>query len=235
MARHHSRLLQLVVAGLLLGPVADATATTYDDYPIAGVPGSGFFGGSSTTWAYYGGYTELLLNDFDYSYGGGGGGGGSFTDSEIINAVCAAITGAVPESCDLLNPPKFSTNGCGGGIFTNIVPDYLMVNGTLVTRLGPIFSEACNRHDYCYSTSIDGKDQCDARLGSDMVDRAKEALTPTQWGYYEQHVRFQAALYNTALQTQPSLTVANYLFSSAQADEACRKSAASAESSGCNN
>lgn len=236
MARHHSRLLQLVVAGLLLGPVADATATTYDDYPIAGVPGSGFFGGSSTTYEYYGGYTDFVLNDFDYSESGGGSGGdgdgGDTTTTPDEAALCSAISELAPIGCNLQNPPVLTTNGCGGGVFAAAVPDYLMINGVPVYQLGPIFRNACNDHDRCYGTYLMGKNACDDQLGVDMVEYARSQMSSTQWLFYRLPVRVQAMGYSNSLQTSV-LWISSGLYDTAQKNGACRSYSTQAKENGC--
>lgn len=231
----NSRLLQLVVAGVLLSQGGTTAATTYDDDTVT-VPGS-YWGGTSTTFDYYPEPPDEAYDYDVYDFSGDGydSGGGDTTDSnEVDQAVCDAIAAEAPEGCDPLHPPQFVANGCGGGMFTGLVPDYLLVNGTPVTRLGPIFADSCNRHDHCYAIYPGDKDQCDAKLGYDMVERARRLLSDLQWRYYERHVRFQAALYNTALQTQPTLTLANYFFNTAQAEGKCRNVATQLTDAGCN-
>lgn len=59
-----------------------------------------------------------------------------------------------------LSPP----NGCGSGASQSAVPDGFVG----VPSLGPIFLDACNVHDTCYSTDSSHKPSCDVALGDSM-------------------------------------------------------------------
>lgn len=233
----NSRLLQLVVAGVLLGHAAGADATIYDDERVA-VPGD-FWGGASTSVDpyenYYGGYTDFVLNDIDYSNGGSGGSGIDGTNQADVDdtALCNAISDLVPADCDLRNPPLLTVNGCGGGMFTYAVPDYLAINGVPNFRLGPIFKKACDLHDTCYGTYLMSKDACDAQLAKDMVILAQDSLSSFQWFIWHNPISSQAVLYSSALQTAPILSIANGLYDIAQGSGACRAYSDDAEAAGC--
>ena len=229
----HSRLLQVVIAGLLLCP-AQASATIYDDERVpvigdrTGIDYGSYFGGVSTDY-YYRDIEERSGPD------GSSGSGDEEPVSEDEQALCNAISALVSAECDLKNPPVLTVNGCGGGTSANLVPDYLLVNGVPVVRLGAIFSEACNEHDRCYGTYLFDKEECDASLTLDMIDFAKARMSSVQWLFYQVHVRVQAMNYGAVLQQAPIKAIADGLFASAQAEGACRAFAKNAKEAGCLN
>lgn len=230
----NSRLLQLVVAGVLLSQGGTTAATTYDDDTVT-VPGS-YWGGTSTTFDYYPEPPDEVYDYDVYDFSGDGydsGGGDSEEPTQENTEYCEAIEGLVPPGCDLRNPPVLTVNGCGGGMFTYAVPDYLVVNGVPVFRLGAIFRDACNAHDTCYGTYLADKATCDAQLEQDMIGFARSELPSFQWYAYGAFIRMQAAAYSNALQTQPILSIANGLYGEAQLQGSCRAYAVRAAENGC--
>lgn len=239
MSRSQNRLLQLVIAGLLLNSPADVRATIYDDEPVVvrreQLTTGGFYGGASTSYGYYGSGTTTEEYNYGEPEGTGGGGsyGGEAAAEQDNEALCNAISSLVSANCDLKNPPVLTVNGCGSGMSTYLVPDYLMANGALMVGFGPIFAEACNQHDFCYGTYLFSKDECDAILELDMIQIAKEEMSSMQWFLYRFHVRNQAIAYSAALQTPPFLSVAQGAYANAQADGECRAYSKMADEAGC--
>lgn len=231
MARSQNRLLQVVIAGLLLHPAAQASATIYDDERVpvigdrTGIDYGSYFGGVSTDY-YYRDIEERSGSD-------GSDSSGEESVSEDEQALCNAISALVSSECDLGNPPVQTVNGCGGGMFVYAVPDYLMINGAPVLRPGPVFQSACNKHDICYGTYLADKTACDAQLRLDMIQMTQDKFSSFQWAVYGLAVKAQANLYSTALQTAPILSVAQGLYRSAQQLGACRAYSKKAQEAGC--
>lgn len=231
----NSRVLQLVVAGVLLSQVGMAAATIYDDDPVV-VPGSdddgrvtvvgNYFGGVSTTYD----YGPDTVEDNDYSNDGRG---GNEDSAEEKADLCRALSELAPVGCDLRSPPRLTVNGCGGGIFVNAVPDYLAIGGVPNYSLGPIFENACNKHDTCYATYLMDKVACDEKLSGNMIRDTQNQLSDIAWFFYQNAIRSQASLYSSALQTAPILSLANGLYADAQVSGKCRAYAEGADAAEC--
>lgn len=146
---------------------------------------------------------------------------------------CQFYKDSKPANCDLNNPPPRRVDGCGSGVTAGVVPDQLIVNGLPASSLGNIFTDACNAHDDCYAAdypnepgSLVGKEECDIKLGQQMLNDARIKIPSEQWAYYESHVIVQAAAYSLALQNQPTATFANSAFRNAREEGSCRWHAA---------
>lgn len=96
----------------------------------------------------------------------------------------------------------------------------LLIPGTVpAVWLGAIFTRACNKHDVCYGSFLAPKSACDANLGEDMVNLARDRIDPAQWPYYENYVRSQAAAYAGFLSTD-FISMGKY--EAAQVEGSCR-------------
>lgn len=228
----HNRLLQVVIGAMLLNVAPDGRAETYDLSGVrATIP--------DDDWHSEGADFETGYNwDFnDDYYEPPESGDGYPDDPEQVNeekkAECDAIAAKVSSTCDLRNPPLQVANGCGSGVTTYLVPDYLTVNGMPVLRLGPIFQDACNMHDVCYGNYPGNKEACDLSLNTNMINQAKLLLTDWQWMYYGAFVKLQALGYSAGLQAPFISYISGGAFSEAQLDGACRVYAGKAKTAGC--
>lgn len=234
MARDQSRLLQVVITGLLVSVTGQAQSTIYDDerVPVVGDRTVTYYG------SYFGGVsTDYYYRDIEERSGSGGDGieESVVEDQREVDqqALCDAISALVSPACNLMNPPVQTVNGCGGGAYAWAVPDYLIINGAPLLRPGPIFELACNKHDICYGTYLADKGFCDNQLRADMVQEAKDSLSSFQWIAYSLYVYAQAGLYSTVLQEAPILSVAQGLYASAQQLGECRAYSKQAAAAGC--
>lgn len=230
----HSRLLQVVVAAMLVNVAPDGRAETFNlDRVEASYPEDY----RDDSWSYDWDIDDYSVWDVnDYSDSGSGSGGDTSDTVEVDvdkKAECDAIAANVSSTCDLMNPPVLVANGCGSGVSTYLVPDYLTVNGIPVLRLGPIFMGACNLHDTCYGTYGNSKESCDMSLHSKMISNARIALTDAQWSFYGPYVKLQAFGYSAGLQAPFISYFSGNAFASAQLDGACRYFAKKAEGAGC--
>lgn len=222
---HHSRLLQVVVAAVLVSVAPDGRAETYDLPGVSAEVPDDYWEGAD----FESGYNW----EFDDSYERSGSGSEDPETDEEKNAACDSITSGVPATCNLRYPPELIQNGCGTGATANIVPDSLIVNGVTVARFGNLFTSACNRHDTCYGTFGTDKETCDIALGVDMLNKARDVIPTYQWAYYESHVIVQAAFYSSFLRSSFGELFSNQAFEAAQIEGLCRKLHTSAVSAGC--
>lgn len=224
-----SRLLQVVIAATLINVMPDGRAETYDHPTVRATQPDDFYDDSG--YFEYG-YDNWDFNDYsDPSDSGDDEPADTETDEEK-KAECDAIAAKVPTGCNLTNPPLLTTNGCGGGMFANLVPDYLIVKGTPVTRLGPIFTAACNTHDRCYGTYPSDKAACDEDLRGNMIRVIYERFSPTQQFAFGNYVVAQANLYSDMLQGA-ARTIAQGFFDAGQAAGTCRALSAEAKAADC--
>lgn len=226
----HSRLLQVVIAAMLINVAPDGRAETYDlprvgaQYPDDFWDDSAYFEADYSNWE---------LNDYSEPSGSGNEDPDSSEAKEEDQAQCDATVANAPEGCDVRHPPELVRNGCGTGATANIVPDSLIVNGTIVSRFGNLFTSACNRHDVCYGTAGTNKDACDVALGADMYRKAQDVIPSSQWAYYESHVIVQAGFYSAFLRSRFGKVFSNQAFQAAQVDGYCRMLNSYAVSAGC--
>ncbi|MCK4762994.1 MAG: hypothetical protein KAW12_12425 [Candidatus Aminicenantes bacterium] len=80
---------------------------------------------------------------------------------------CFAFTGnSTPKPTPTPKPsPKPKPNGCGSGWNAPIVPD---------KPFGSDFTDACNKHDTCYSTPGKSKKECDNQFNKNMGKVCKD-------------------------------------------------------------
>ena len=225
-----SRLLQVVIAATLINVMPDGRAETYDHPTVRATQPDDFYDDSG--YFEYG-YDNWDFNDYSEPSDSGDDEPADTETDEEKKAECDAIAAKVSGSCDLKNPPLMVTNGCGSGVTTNLVPDFLSVYGVPVLRLGPIFQDACNEHDICYGTYLTSKEACDLNLHADMVDFARRKMSDSQWMAYRTFVVAQALSYSRALQLPPVSTFADGAFQTGQLNGACRVYSAKAEKAGC--
>ena len=231
----HSRLLQVVVAAMLLNVAPDGQANTYNLDPVHATYPDDY---DEPTWYYDGNYDDWFSDDYDERSGSSGDDEPEAPDDPDVldtekQAECDAIALKVSSTCDLANPPVLTTNGCGSGVSTHLVPDYLYVNGAPIMRLGPIFTGACNLHDICYGTYGSDKESCDTALHSKMISNAKLGMTDFQWGIYGPYAKLQALGYSAGLQAPFISYFSGNAFDSAQLSGACRFYSKVANNKGC--
>ena len=225
-----SRLLQVVIAATLINVMPDGRAETYDHPTVRATQPDDFYDDSG--YFEYG-YDNWDFNDYsDPSDSGDDEPADTETDEEK-KAECDAIAAKVSGSCDLKNPPLMVTNGCGSGVTTNLVPDFLSVYGVPVLRLGPIFEGACNMHDICYGTYFSSKEACDLSLNTNMIKLARLRMTDAQWTTYGPFVKLQALGYSAGLQAPFIDGISGEAFNQAQLDGACRVYSGKAKAAGC--
>lgn len=225
-----SRLLQVVVAAMLINVAPDGRAETYDLRGFTVTPPDDYW----DEGAYFETDHDWYIDDIPERSGSGGDGSDNSDEGNYEeDAECDAMVSNAPEGCDVRHPPELIRNGCGTGATASIVPDSLIVNGATVIRFGNLFTSACNRHDVCYGTAGTNKDACDIALGADMYNKAQDVIPSSQWAYYESHVIVQAGFYSAFLRSRFGKVFSNQAFQAGQVDGYCRMLNSYAVSAGC--
>lgn len=223
-----SRLLQVVVAAMLINVAPDGRANTYDLSGVrAVIPDDYYWEGADFETDYN------WDTDVNPERSGGDGADNANEGTYEEDLECETIVANAPEGCDVRHPPELVRNGCGTGATATIVPDSLIVNGITVDRFGNLFTSACNRHDVCYGTAGTNKDACDFALGTDMYNKARDVIPSNQWAYYESHVIVQAGFYSAFLRSRFGKVFSDKAFQAAQVDGFCRMLNSYAVSAGC--
>lgn len=180
--------------------------------------------------------------------GGGGYGGGWGGETDPSNqsdpppavwsaAQCAAFAQQqAQQGCNVNNPPQLMTNGCGtyGGLF---VPDFLVspIQAAVALAFGPVFTDACNWHDYCYGSIHLSKNYCDTTLEGMMVAGARDAIPSVLYPIFQPAVMGQSFAYSRTLaweQYFPWNTSQNS-WNASQVEAQCRNDAIEYRSHGC--
>lgn len=215
-----SRLLRVVVIATL-GMSGNALASIEEDaYDLprirAIIPSDPYSstGGSGGT-GYYG--AASTFDDSAYNYDDD-----SFPVPEA--PACEDLYASAPDDCDLANPPVLTTNGCGGGPTAGIVPDSLVLvdDGSIWIGYPGLFSNACNRHDKCYGTHPGDKTTCDDTLMSDMLDSARNQISPIVWQRYGASIMNQINGYGAFFRSSVGGDISMIFFNSAQKEDVCR-------------